>query len=73
VVAGFSLRDRFGINPEFNAFLDKSAVGLPGIARRHDQPGGQGRLWSVMHSRGAGPAHFTLKRSGKSNGGGVGI
>jgi len=56
---GFSLRDRFEINPEFNAFLDKSAVGLPVMAsipsrRRHGQPAGaQGpALWSVTHSRG---------------------
>jgi hypothetical protein len=76
---GFPLRDRLEINPEFNAFLDKSAVGLSGMAsipcrRRHGQPvGARAALWSVTHSGGAGPAQFTLKRSGKSNGSGTGI
>ena len=47
------------INPEFDPFLGKSAVGLPGVAKhplqKASRPASRGQgpaLWSVTHSRG---------------------
>jgi len=71
---GFLFACPLRINPQFGTFLHKSAVGLPGIAipckRRHGQPAGAraGALERNALPGGAGPAQFTLKGSGKSNG-----